>query len=74
MLLCPASLPPSSVLPEQLSLDMLSLRGGAEALRLWSAEQPHLYVLLLELQRSTGDGQVLEIEACQVSCSRMRAC
>ncbi len=73
MLLCPASLPPSSVLPEQLSLDMLSLRGGAEALRLWSAEQPHLYVLLLELQCSTGDGQVLEIEACQVSCSRMRA-
>lgn len=52
----------------QLSLDMLSLPGGAEALRLWSAEQPHLYLLLLELKSSAEGGDLLEIEACQVRC------
>lgn len=58
----------------QLCLDMLALPGGAAALRLWSAEEPHLYLLLLELVvgGSTGSssscGEVLEIEACQVGC------
>lgn len=68
---------------------MLALSGGASALRLWSAEEPHLYLLLLSLVEggssgsggsaggssgisssssggSSGDGEVLEIEACQV--------
>ncbi|KAL4457400.1 hypothetical protein ABPG75_012265 [Micractinium tetrahymenae] len=49
-----------------LSLDMLGLPGGAEALRLWSAEQPHLYLLLLELKQGGQAGEVLETEACQV--------
>ena len=51
---------------------MLSLPGGAASLRLWSAEQPHLYLLLLSLS-SSGGGEgggrrVLEWEACQVGC------
>jgi hypothetical protein len=52
---------------------MLSLPGGAAQLRLWSAEQPHLYLLLLTLvQRGSSGGDssceagALEIEACQV--------
>lgn len=37
---------------------MLALPGGADALRLWSAEEPHLYLLLLSLvdSRRGGDG------------------
>lgn len=42
---------------------MLSLPGGAASLRLWSAEEPHLHLLLLSLV--AGGGEVLEIEACQ---------
>lgn len=68
---------------------MLALPGGASALQLWSAEEPHLYLLLLSLVNdsnrsggsaggssdsrsgsssggSSGDGEVLEMEACQV--------
>ena len=60
--------PPPLLAPPtlQLSLDMLALPGGAAALRLWSAEEPHLYLLLLSLVASSGSGCVLEIEACQV--------
>lgn len=51
---------------------MLSLPGGAAELRLWSAERPHLYLLLLSLVTARVDGgagqegRVLEWEACQV--------
>jgi hypothetical protein len=51
---------------------MLSLPGGAAELRLWSAERPHLYLLLLSLVTASVDGgageegRVLEWEACQV--------
>ena len=49
---------------------MLSLPGGASTLRLWSAEEPHLYLLLISLVPAAGaqegGGGVLEIEACQV--------
>lgn len=48
----------------RLSLDMLDALGGSSQLRLWSAEQPHLYTLVLELRDS--DGGVLEYESCQV--------
>lgn len=71
--LCPAShrtsLPPPPRPTPQLSLDMLTLPGGAAALRLWSAELPHLYLLLLSLVEGDGSGssQPIEIEACQVS-------
>jgi hypothetical protein len=57
----------------QLSLDLLSLPGGAPELRLWSAERPHLYLLLLALVEAEDGGggagkEALEWEACQVCC------
>lgn len=57
--------------PLQLSLDVLALPGGAGALRLWSAEEPNLYLLLLSLVAGGGSGEVLEIEACQVGAGRV---
>jgi hypothetical protein len=60
---------------------MLSLPGGADSLQLWSAEEPHLYLLLLALtgngssgssdSSNTSSSGVLEIEACQVSSGRL---
>ena len=46
----------------RLSTDVLSLPGGPPAL--WSAERPHLYLLLLALVGK--DGAAVEYEACQV--------
>lgn len=46
----------------RLSTDVLSLPGGPPAL--WSAERPHLYLLLLALVGK--DGGAVEYEACQV--------
>ncbi|PRW56286.1 Beta-galactosidase isoform A [Chlorella sorokiniana] len=44
----------------QLSFDMLALPGGAAALRLWSAEEPHLYLLLLSLVEGGGGSSATE--------------
>ena len=46
----------------QVSFDMADSPAGLP--RLWSAEQPVLYTLVLELR--SGDGSVLEAECCQV--------
>ncbi len=55
----------------RLRLDVLAALAGAASpggeaapLRLWSAEAPALYLLVLELQ--SGGGATLECEACQV--------
>lgn len=47
----------------QISLDAFKVLGGPPLL--WSAEQPHLYTLMMELVHLE-DGSTIEIESCQV--------
>ena len=51
----------------QASWDML--QEGAQAPRLWSAEEPHLYILVLSLLGPQGD--VIEAESTQVRTAQL---
>lgn len=55
--------PNHACLCPQVAVDMFNALGGEPPL-LWSAEQPNLYVLVLQL--TAADGTVVEVESCQV--------